>query len=47
MDSKLHQHLPDSIEQIQNGKTIDCIEPDYAENKCDAAQKRLEKLQGQ
>ncbi|MEY4209887.1 MAG: hypothetical protein RLZ92_266 [Pseudomonadota bacterium] len=47
MHSKLHQHLPDSLEQIQNGKTIDCIEPDYAENKCDAAQKRLEKLQGQ
>lgn len=45
MHSELPQHSP--AEQIQNGKTIARITPDFTENKRDAALKRLEKLQGQ
>ena len=45
MYSDLPQHSP--AEQVQNGKTITGITPDFAENKSTTAQKRLDKLQGQ
>ena len=54
--TELRQHLPEHLKQVQqgeeiaitlHGKTIARIVPDYTENKRDAAQQRLDKLQGQ